>query len=379
MIGDNAMHILYLTNIPAPYKIDYYNELGKLCKLTVVFENDTAQNRNDSWYGTEFNNFEGIFLKKGIRVSEQFFFKPEITKYLRSLDPDITVVAGYSSPTSLIAIRWLKRKRRLFGIEIDGALLESENRIKHLIKSRILKAPSFCIGSGGESKKFFNYHGVNNNKIYTSCFSSLKGEDILQAKIPKEEIASIRSKLGLSDKKLVILSVGQFIYRKGFDILFKSARLIDPSLIQICVVGGTPTEEYLRLSSGIDVVFAGFKSKEEILDYYKAADIFVLPTRHDSWGLVINEAMANGIPVITTNKCVAGLELISNGVNGYIVSVDDVDELRNKICTLIEDELLLKKMGRNALNTIQKSTIEEMANCHFVIFEKILEKNGKQI
>ena len=62
-----------------------------------------------------------------------------------------------------------------------------------------------------------------------------------------------------------------------------------------------------------------------------AADAFVLPTREDIWGLVINEAMAYGLPVVTTDRCNAGLELIKNNVNGYVVHVDDKGELAKKL------------------------------------------------
>ena len=67
-----------------------------------------------------------------------------------------------------------------------------------------------------------------------------------------------------------------------------------------------------------NVFFFDFMNKELLFKYYQISDLFVLPTREDIWGLVINEAMANGLPIITTDKCVAGKELIND--NGYIIS-----------------------------------------------------------
>ena len=76
-----------------------------------------------------------------------------------------------------------------------------------------------------------------------------------------------------------------------------------------------------------NVHFIDFKNKDTLKEYYHVADVFVLPTREDIWGLVINEALAYGLPVITTDKCMAGLEMIENGKNGYIIPVNDVKKI----------------------------------------------------
>ena len=121
-----------------------------------------------------------------------------------------------------------------------------------------------------------------------------------------------------------------------------------------------------------NVKVIGYKSKDKIKQYYKAADIFVLPTREDIWGLVINEAMANGLPVVTTNRCIAGLELIDNGVNGFIIDVDDISELTNKIVRILEDETLLIAMSKNNLNKIKTNTVENIGKNHLRVIKNTL-------
>ena len=129
-------------------------------------------------------------------------------------------------------------------------------------------------------------------------------------------------------------------------------------------VGGKPTEEYLKYKKE-NVHFIGFKNKEELKEYYRVADVFVLPTREDIWGLVINEAMANGLPVITTDKCIAGLELVNNGENGYIVPVEDVSALEKAIKEVFENNF--KNMGEKSLEIINNYTIEQMVKKHLEI------------
>ena len=92
----------------------------------------------------------------------------------------------------------------------------------------------------------------------------------------------------------------------------------------------------------------------------------MLPTKSDVWGLVINEAMAQGLPVVTTDGCVAGVELIENGVNGYIVPVDDNEALTEAIAKTLRGDY--RQMGRQALETIRPYTIENMVKAHVEIF-----------
>lgn len=83
--------------------------------------------------------------------------------------------------------------------------------------------------------------------------------------------------------------------------------------------------------------------------------------------------MSFGLPTITTDKCVAGVEMIENGENGFIIPVDNSKELANKIKTILSNVELIKKMEINSLKTAQKYTIENMAKIHNNIFKGIYE------
>ena len=167
----------------------------------------------------------------------------------------------------------------------------------------------------------------------------------------------------------MVLAIGQFIHRKGFDILLQAARDLDPDT-GIYIVGGEATEEYLKLREQLNlqnVHFWGFQKKDRLARMYQAADLFVLPTREDIWGLVINEALAYGLPTITTDRCVAGLELIEDGVNGYVVPVEDAKALAEKIQAVLAADL--PGMGAASLVKIRPYTLENMAKVHAEIFE----------
>lgn len=163
------------------------------------------------------------------------------------------------------------------------------------------------------------------------------------------------------------MAIGQFIHRKGFDILLEAAGKVKGDY-NFCFIGGEAPAEYNKYKSD-NIQFISFLKSDVLAQYYKAADVFVLPTREDIWGLVINEAMGYGLPIITTDMCIAGLELV-NG-NGKIVPGENVDVLAETIDSVLSDEEKQMEMGRKSLEIIKNFTIEKMAEAHYKVIEQI--------
>lgn len=366
------MKILWLTDIPSPYRVDFFNELGKHCQLTVLFERKSSVQRNDLWKNYKFINFEGVFLK-GIHISKNKVLCLEALKYLKHNRYDYIVFANMSSATGMISIEWCQLKKISYIIEGDGAFAKNGNGIKERLKKHFISKGSMFFSTCEEHDQYYTHYGADSEKIIRYPFSSLKKSDILDAPVSADEKKTLRNKLNIKNEKM-ILAVGQFIYRKGFDLLLAAATHIS-SDIGIYIVGDNPTEEYVsfvKSNNLFNVYFVGFKSKSELKEYYKAADLFVLPTREDIWGLVINEAMAYGLPVITSDRCNAGLELVQDGVNGYIIPVDSIDALEDSINSALAQSA---NMGKASLDRIAYYTIENMANIHISFFKEYLNSN----
>lgn len=144
-----------------------------------------------------------------------------------------------------------------------------------------------------------------------------------------------------------------------------------PERVGTILIGGSPNSTYLELAQYYrpkHLYFEGFKGKKELAKYFQAADLFVLPTREDIWGLVINEAMAYGLPIITTNKCIAGLALLKGGYS--IIPTNDATTLHNNIVHLINSPEEQKEMSTQNLQTIHQYTIEKMAHTIFQILNQ---------
>ena len=370
------MKVLFTTNILSPYRIDFFNELSKYCELTVLYERKNAKDRNDEWLKNTKIEFNAKYLG-GIKVGKDSAFCPKILSYLDSNKFDIIIIGGYSTPTGMLAINYLRRHKIKFILNCDGGIVKSDSWWKYKVKEYFISSASEWITTGKYAQQYLEHYGADKEKIYTYSFSSIKENDILTNITSNEEKIKLRNELNIKEKN-VIISVGQFIYRKGFDILIKSSQYLKDD-IGIYIIGGKATEEYIKLKEAIgneNIHFVDFKLKDELTKYYKASDLFVFPTREDIWGLVINEAMSYGLPVITTDKCMAGLELIKNGENGYIVPCDNEKELANNIMKIINDDLLSKEMSINNINKIKKYTIESMTKDHINILNKLLKRTS---
>ncbi len=144
------------------------------------------------------------------------------------------------------------------------------------------------------------------------------------------------------DGKIEIVFVGQIVNRKGVDLLIEAIKpLFDqhPNLLLTIIGGGEmkPSLEGLVKSLGLceRISFEGVLPSAEIPARVAAADLLVLPSRWDGWGLVVNEAFSVGVPVIVSDRCGAA-DLVRGGVNGYIFRSEDVSDLRRRLSQFID-------------------------------------------
>lgn len=361
--------VLFLTNYPSPYRVHFFDELANYLDVTVLFA-DRAENkkhRNAQWYTQGEGKFRTVQLEKPLLTIGSNALCADVTKWVRK-DYDHIVVCGYSNPTMILAMAYMRLHKIPFFMEVDGGLIRQDGKLKHFVKKSLVCMADRWLSTGYHTSRYLIHYGAKEENITCYPFSSLYEKDIQPAVVSPEQKQLLRQELGIAHKHM-ILAIGQFIHRKGFDILMQAAQSVDKDT-GIYIVGGEATEEYqaLREKLGVDHVhFLGFQSKDRLAQFYKAADLFVLPTREDIWGLVINEALAYGLPTITTDRCVAGLELIEDGVNGYIVPVGDAQALAEKIRAVLQSDM--EKMGAAALEKVRPYTLENMAKVHAEIFE----------
>ena len=180
--------------------------------------------------------------------------------------------------------------------------------------------------------------------------------------IPEDEA---REYIGVSPDQCVVLFVGRIEPLKGIDALMKAVAILGmhdaSNPFNLAIIGGDPhveraemSEEMTRLQELSDelclgqmVLFLGKRAQDSLPYYYSAAEILVMPSHYESFGLVALEAMACGTPVIASQ--VGGLAfLVKDGETGYHVPYDAPEVLAEKLGALLRDPRLRKKMGAQA-------------------------------
>lgn len=363
--------ILVLSNFPAPYRVAVFKGIAEDYDLDVYFGYRTDDNRNkDYTISDDELNYTILETEEANKK-----FKNDL-KHLKKYS--MILAYDWYLPYVLKVILKACILRIPFAINCDGAFL-SENpsikqRIKDVIKSFVIRRACLCFASGEYARRYFTYYGAKETKIVGYHFTSLEEKDIRKDLPTIHEKQKTRKQLGLKECTTFI-TVGQFIYRKGYDILLEAWRDLDENNQLVIIGGGNLEQKYHQIileKHYKNVVIEKFKPKETVFQYYAAADVFVLPTREDIWGLVINEAMAMGLPVICSDKCVAGLEYIENNKNGYIVPLD-ANKLHEKMYELSVNPKLCSSMGKENWSKMSRCTLEKIAENHLYNIHKVLD------
>lgn len=360
------MEILYLTNIPSPYVVDFLNELGKKADVVAVFERLTSSERDKSWGTFKAEHFTYRVLR-GIHYDVDKSICPSVICILKKNQNRKIILSNPATLTGIIAIAWLKQNHVPYALQVEGGVPKNGQGIKERIKKYCFSGASHYFSSGKKTDEYLTFYGAEPEKISRYPFTSISGENVIPAVKPHDAKVELRSLLGI-EGEFVVIAVGQFIRRKGFDVLIDSLGRCDKR-ISAYIVGGSPTKEYITLCQkwNLDNVhFVDFQIKETLLKWMEAADLFVMPTRYDIWGLVVNEAMSQGLPVVSSDACVAGYEMIENWKNGVLFRNEDVAALSDIIIKIYSDNELLEEMSNGALNTAREYTFEKMVEAHMV-------------
>lgn len=363
------MKTLFLTNLPSPYRVNFFSELSKHCELTVFFEGRRSKDREIifNWNDKNISSFKAVFFNEFFDEYKVIF--PIIKKVIFG-DFDKIVISTYNTRTQSLLILLFKILNKKYYFETDGGLIrENESKLNKFFKRLLISNAKSYFSTGVQCDKYLISYGAKPENITRYTFTSLFKKDILKSIISKEEKSKFKTELDIPYEKIVI-GVGRFINIKGFEVLIKSSIFLNKK-VGVYIIGGNPTEEYLDIKNKLNlsnIHFIDFLLKDELEVWFLAADIFVLPTRGDVWGLVINEAMSKGLPVVTTDKCPAGLDLIMD--KECIFPVDDYVYLGKILKKISEDDDYAHKLSFNNLQAIKNKTFENMAIEHMNEFRK---------
>ena len=368
---------MYWNNIPSPYMVERFNALAD--RGAFEFEawfNDRIE-PGRSWDVDESTwRFKFRYLPS-TRIGTRVLHWP-LPVFGRR--PDV-LVSLYAEPVFIVG--WLLAKLRGvktgFWVEVTFDRWIKRRAYKTWIRGWLFKRIDAIVTVGDDGRHFAERAGASAEKIFYAPHVIDVSHYANGALLARTDREQLRMELGLQGTTFVY--VGRLWWGKGVTYLleaFEAAQAHTCDEISLLLVGDGPDETMLRqrcIERGLrNVVFAGFKQKPEVPRYYVASDVFVFPTLGDPYGLVVDEAMACGLPVISTSAAGEIRDRIEDGVNGYIVPPEDSAALAERMLALVQDVALRARMGNISAEKIKGHTPEKWAGDFERIVARMLRK-----
>ena len=359
--------VLIVFNHPAPYKVRLFNELAKHFDLHVIFERSSASDRNKKFYFEKEYDFK-IHKIKGIKIGKENFISNQIVKHLKNNSYDLIIMNGYSQFAEMKAIRYLKMQNISYVLYINGGTIkEKEPKLKYKIKKYFISGAKYYLSPDEESNKYLIHYGAEKDKIFNYPYSTIYEKEILREKPNKDEN---KKKLGIKYDK-VFVSSGQLIKRKNYFSLVKEWKNM-PKNYGLYIFGDGKEKnkiaKFVKREKLENVILKGFTSHKEMFEFYKASDAFLFPSKQDIYGHVVNEALSQGVPIISSKNVNSSLHLIKENENGFLLNKFDSRSMLETI-----EKLSQKESFNNCINTAKKNTIELMRDAHVDIIKGALK------
>lgn len=360
--------VALIHNIVTPHVVPFYERLASEpdVALKVYFLAETDKNRR--WHTTIGQKFDYRLLPHwAIRLQGEdlftYFINPTLPAVLLRDGFDVVIVDGWDSFASIVAFVVAKIRRKAYIMWSGSTANEpSWRRTLALPLVRLLvRGADGCIAYGTRAKEYLVQLGADAERICIA-FNTVDVEwfqasaDQLR---PNRE--RIRADLGLTSGP-VILYVGQLIERKGIVDLFDAYTMLvkDRPDVQLVVAGSGQLEPALRRRiedrhlNGVRLF--GHVPVADLPRYYVAADCFTLPSHEEVWGLVLNEAAACGLPIVTAEPVGAAPDLVEAGVNGAIVPARNPAELARALAQALDHGI---EWGRQSRRIVQRATFTQ--------------------
>lgn len=371
--------VAYVTNEPAPYRIPAWNQMAMAAdiRLHIIFCCEREPNR--AWDLPEME-FDRTYLRERITTLKDRYVHNNIDVFaaLKRVAPDVIITSGFN-PTHLYAFAYARLKAAVHVAMTDGTL-ESERNLTalHRVLRRYVYARSAAFISASEGgKKLFESYGISAGRCFQACLC-VDNADYLPAFEPPEprfdfifcgRIEAVKNPLFVLE---VALRVAKNLGRR----------------ISVLYVGSGSLEDEVRAAAArhpelLDVTLSGFAMRQELPALYRAARLFLFPTRWDPWGVVANEACAAGLPVLVSPYAGAAGELILDGENGFICALDP-QIWAERATLLLSEPRLYRQFSQRSATLVKRFNFSAASSamldaCRFAVTQGIAPAARKHI
>ncbi|OEU76133.1 MAG: hypothetical protein BA874_09655 [Desulfuromonadales bacterium C00003068] len=282
---------------------------------------------------------------------------------LEEYQPDVVILSGYGHPIMCCVARWARKNNKrsvlLFSTtEFSRKRVWWREGFKKIVLKRLY---DFAAVSGAKSAEYMHKLGMPESRI--RIIGNVVDNYYLAAKANLIRAHAKESRTRYNLPIDYFLFVGRLSEEKNIPILLDAYKDYKKSGgdWHLLVVGTGPLDQMLRkhvnkIELALEIQFVGWRQLDDLIPYYALGRCLILPSKRETWGLVVNEAMACALPVIVSNRCGCTPELCYSGRNAFIFDPADTRLLASHMVKISSDSDLSRKMGRESLKVIAGHT-----------------------
>jgi glycosyltransferase involved in cell wall biosynthesis len=309
-----------------------------------------------------------------------------IAQSLYRFRPNAVIIHGYNTATNVLAAAMAILLRASCVLRGDTKLARDHSgaSLKALCKQFLFRLFDGFLSIGTLNDQYYKAHGVPGERIFFAPFCVSNESFALSGAEASLRREQIRTSLSIPSSAKVVLFASKLQPRKrAADLLHAYGELSDMRGVHLVIAGSGEQEMALRLlCQKLDlknVHFVGFQNQSRLPSLFAAADVFVLPASSEPWGLVINEAMAAGLPVIVSDEVGAAPDLVAAKGTGVVFRCGDIPALALALRGILQDDSARKSMAENARMLIQGWSIEKCAELTSAAVQDVLQLRKRYV
>lgn len=320
---------------PTPYRNPLLDEVARVenLELSVLYAANSVASRTWSLKPPQHTHWvmRGFNVPAAGRVLRHDYpVNYAIWRALYRLRPECVLVSGWSTFAAQAAILWCRLRRIPYLLVVESHDRDARPGWRRAVKGTVVpfvvKGAAGVLVTGSLARESMIARGARPDRIRVFANTVDVGAFAKHAESLKGQRPALRASMGIDEDDVAVLSVARLVPEKGLATLLRAAAgAEDPRIIVVLAGDGPERERLRRLADGLGVRLSllGDVDWARIAGVYVAADVFVLLSETEPWGVVVNEAAATGLPLVLSAAVGAAHDLVSEGENGAIVAAGD--------------------------------------------------------
>jgi glycosyltransferase involved in cell wall biosynthesis len=366
-----SLRVALLTEIPAPFRIPLFNALAaeEGLELRVLFLAERDPRRPYYRFPREEARFDYRVLgSRELRPRGRWLLLGGgVGGELRAFRPEALVVGGWNQPAFWQALAYARTRGRPLVTWVESTARDERSGAKplELAKRALVRASAAAVVPGSAAAAYVRGLGAR---------EAVVAPNAVDATIFGDRVLAGRS-TARGSGRCTFLYVGRLDPEKDVSLLLRAAGGVDADVV---VIGSGVEEDRLRADAPANVTFLGPLDRDDLVPWYAKADAFVLPSRSEQWGHVLNEAAAAALPLVATEAAGAAHDLIEHGVNGFRIPAGDAAALAEALGRIAGDAEFRRAAGARSRELARRFTAEAWAEAVAELLRRLARQQSER-